>query len=103
MLIFVFLWAYLFWLPESALNQRIDELKREGINIDEMTYDVFYSDVTATSPEVVFSEKLSWSAFKQDVMAAKADSGSVTVLVDRDEGILWFAWNITTYYYYQVT
>ena len=102
-LIFVFLWVYLFWLPESELDQRINELKKEGIDIEVMSYDVFYSDMTSTYPDVVFAERLSWSAFKQDVMTAKADLGSITVWVDRDEGIFWFAWNETTYYYYQVT
>ncbi len=53
-----------------------------------ISYDVFYSDMTSTSPDVVFAKRLSWSAFKQDVMAAKTDFGSVTAWVDQDEGIL---------------
>ena len=99
-LIFVFVWAYLFWLPELVLDQRIGEFKKEGIDINTMTYDVFYSNVMATYPYVVFTPRLNWSAFKQDVMTAKANYGSLTVWVDRDGGIFWFAWNETTYYYY---
>ena len=102
-LIFVFLWTYFFWYPDFVVDQRIEELKNEGIGVDVISYDVFYLDETSSSSEVVFSEKQSWSAFKQDVITIKADLGSVTVSVDRAERIFVFAWNETTYYYYQST
>jgi hypothetical protein len=101
-LVFVFLWAYFFWYPELVLDQRIEELKKEEVNVEVIVYDVFYLDVTSSSPEVVFAERQSWSAFMQDVMTAKADIGSVTVSVDRDAKTLVLAWNETTYYYYKV-
>ena len=101
-LLFIFLWAYFFWYPEFLLDQRIEELKKEGVNVEVVVYDVFYLDVTSSSPEVVFAERQSWSAFMQDVMTAKADIGSVTVSVDRYAKTFVLAWNETTYYYYKV-
>jgi len=92
-----------FWYPELVLDRRIEELKKEGIDVEVIAYDVFYLDVTSTSPEVVFAEKQSWSAFKQDAMTFKSDLGSVTVSVDRYKRTFVFTWNETTYYYYQVT
>jgi hypothetical protein len=101
-LIFVFAWAYFFWYPEFVLNKRIDELKKEGANVEMIVYDVFYLDETSSSPQVVFTEKQSWSDFKQDVMTAKADFGSVTVSVDRGARTFVFNWNETTYYHYKI-
>jgi hypothetical protein len=102
-LIFVFLWTYFFWYPDFVVDQRIEELKKEGIGVDVISYNVFYLDETSTSPEVVFSEKQSWSDFKQDAITLKANLGSVTVSVDKAERIFVLAWNETTYYYYQGT
>jgi hypothetical protein len=65
----------LLWYPEFALDQRIEELKKEGVNVEVIVYNVFYLDVTSSSPEVVFAEKQSWPAFMQDVMTAEADIG----------------------------
>jgi hypothetical protein len=101
-LIFVFVWAYLFWLPESVLDQRIGELKKEGIDVEVLVYAQFYDNITSTYPDVIFAKMENWSAFKQQVMTAKTEFGSVTVWVDDGEQILWFAWNETTYYYYEV-
>jgi len=85
------------------MDQQIEELKKEGIDVEMIVYDIYYADMTATSPEVVFAEKLGWSAFKQDVMKVKTALGSVTVSVDREQRIFVFAWNETTHYYYQGT
>lgn len=100
LLIFVFLWAYFFWYPQLVLDQRIEELKNEGVSVESISYDVFYLDRTSTSPEVVFEEKQSWSAFKQDVITAKSDLGSATVFVDPDSRIFVFSGNDPTRYYY---
>ena len=102
MVLFISLWTYFFWYPQFVLDQRIEELKKEGANVEVIVYDVFYLDMTSSSPEVVFAERQSWSAFKQDVMTAKADSGLVTVSFDREARIFVFDWNETTYYYYKV-
>lgn len=102
-LIFIALWAYFFWYPDFVMNQKIEELKTEGIDVEVIVYDVYYSDLTATSPEVVFAEKVGWSAFNQDAMTVKSALGSLTVSVDKEQRIFVFAWNETTYYYYQVT
>jgi hypothetical protein len=102
-LIFVFLYAYFFWYPEFVLDQRIEELKKEGVNVEVIAYDIFYLDVTSSSPEVVFAERQSWSAFMQDVMTVKADFGSATISVDRGARTFVLAWNETTYYYYEVS
>jgi hypothetical protein len=102
-LVFVSLWTYFFWYPDYVMDQRIEELNKEGIAVDTISYDVFYLDETSTFPEVVFSEKLDWFAFKQDVITLKADLGSVTVSVDPDQRIFVFAWNETTYEYFQGT
>ena len=53
-LIFIALWAYFFWYPDFVMNQKIEELKTEGIDVEVIVYDVYYSDLTATSPEIVF-------------------------------------------------
>jgi hypothetical protein len=100
--LFIALWTYFFWYPQFVLDQRIEELKKEGANVEMIVYDVFYLDETSSSPQVVFTEKQSWSDFKQDVMTAKANIGSVIVSVDRDARTFVLAWNETTYYYYQV-
>jgi hypothetical protein len=101
--IFLFLWTYFFWYPDFVMDQRIEELKKDGVDVQTVVYDIFYADMTASSPETIFAEKLYWSAFKQDVMTAKADFGSVTVFVDREARTFAFSWNETTYYYYQAT
>ena len=102
-LIFISLWTYFFWYPDLVMDQQIEELRTEGIDVEVVVYDIYYAEMTATSPEVVFDEKVSWSAFKQDVMTVKTALGSVTVSVDREQRIFVFPWNETTHYYYQVT
>ena len=82
------------------LDQRIEELKKEGITVETISYDVFYLDRTSTSPEVIFEQKQSWSDFKQDAITAKSDLGSLTVYVDPDSRTFVFSWNDPTHYYY---
>lgn len=65
----------LFWYPDFVMDQQIEELRPEGIDVEVIVYDIYYADMTATSPEVVFAEKVGWSAFKQDVMAVKTALG----------------------------
>jgi hypothetical protein len=101
--LFVSLWAYFFWYPDFVMNQRIEELNHEGVNVEVVVYDVFYADATSTSPEAIFTKKLDWSAFNQEVMTAKESHCTVTVSVDRDARIFVFTCNETAYYYYKVT
>jgi hypothetical protein len=97
------LWTYFFWYPDFVMDQKIEELKKDGVDVQVVVYDIFYADMTASSPEIIFAEKLYWSTFKQDVMTVKADFGSVKVFVDQEARTFAFSWNETTYYYYQVT
>jgi hypothetical protein len=83
------------------MDQRIEELQKEGIEINRISYDVFYLDETSASPEKVFSENQNWSAFKQDAITVKNDLGSLVVSVDMNSRTFVFAWNETTYYFYQ--
>jgi len=85
------------------MDQQIEELRTDGIDVELVAYDIYYAEMTASSPEVVFAEKVGWSAFKQDVMTVKTTLGSVTVSVDREQRIFVFTWNETTHYYYQGT
>jgi hypothetical protein len=99
-LIFVFLWTYFFWYPQLVLDQRIEELKKEGITVKTISYDIFYLDRTSTSSEVIFEQKQSWSDFKQDVITTKSELGSVDVFVDPDSRTFVFSRNNPTHYYY---
>lgn len=101
-ILFISLWAYFFWYPNFVADQRIEELQQEGVNVEVVVYDIFYADLTSTSPELIFTEKLGWSAFNQEVMAAKENHCTVTVSVDQDAGIFLFTCNETTYYYYKI-
>ena len=58
--------------------------------------------MTTGSPNVFFGEKLDWSSFKQEVMTALSNLGSIAVSVDPNQRIFVFAFNETTHYYYQV-
>jgi hypothetical protein len=99
-LVFVVLLGYFLWYPRLVLDQRIEELKNEGVTVETIAYDVFYLDRTSTSPKAVFEEKQSWSDFKQDVITAKSEQGSVAVFVDPDSRTFVFSPNDTTRYYY---
>lgn len=102
-IIFISLWTYFFWYPDFVVDQRIEALKKEGIDVEVISYDVFYLDETSTSPEIVFSEKQSWSAFKQDAINLKTDLGSAVVSVDKAQRTFVVAGDENTYYFYQST
>jgi hypothetical protein len=84
------------------LDQKVEELKADGIEIKIIDYTKYYEDATTTNPTAVFAEQIDWSAFKQEVMAVKVNQGSVFVSVDRDQRIFVLDLDETTHYYYQV-
>ena len=84
------------------MDQRIGELKADGVNIETISYDRYYQDVTQTNPDMVFAMELSWSSFKEHVRV-KIESGPVTVSVDASSRIFVLLWNQTTHYYYQLS
>lgn len=101
-IIFVSVWIYFFWYPNFVLNQKVDELKVDGVEIKVIDYTKYYEDATTTNPTAVFAQQVDWSAFKQEVMTEKANQGSVFVSVDSGQRIFVLYLDETTHYYYQV-
>jgi hypothetical protein len=102
-LIFVFVEAYVFWWPAYLFNQKVDELKNDGVNVVELVYDEFHAQATSDSTDADFAKIADWGNFTQQILAIKAVNGTVTVWVDSTARNMWFLQNGTTatYYIYQ--
>lgn len=59
-----------------------------------------FSEAKAERPGVTFVETGDWQSFKNQVVAAMAGLGFVTVYCHEDEGILWVGRSEETIYYY---
>jgi hypothetical protein len=101
-IIVVAVWVSFFWYPGYVLDQKVEELKADGVEIKVIDYTRYYEDATTINPTAVFAQQVDWSAFKQEVMAVKANQGSVFVSVDSGQRILLLDLDETTHYYYQV-
>lgn len=101
-IIVVAVWVSFFWYPGYVLDQKVEELKADGVEIKVIDYTRYYEDATTINPTALFAQQVDWSAFKQEVMAVKANQGSVFVSVDSGQRILLLDLDETTHYYYQV-
>jgi len=84
----------------NPLQEKIDELKSLGYNIQECSESWQEIRTRREQEGVVWEQTLDWNIFLQQVEAVKENLGFVTVWVCRDANILWIHATETTYYYY---
>ena len=87
----------------DPMQQKIDELKSLGYNIQECQES--WQEIKAERQQEggVWEQTSDWNIFLQQIETVKQNFGVVTVWVCRDANVLWIHATETTYYYYVVS
>ena len=87
----------------DPMQQKIDELKSLGYNVQECQESWQEIKTSRQQEGGVWEQTSDWNIFLQQIETVKQNFGVVTVWVCRDTNVLWIHATETTYYYYVVS